>query len=97
MRTLLLIAVLLLAACSKGPGPLAGTWRLEGPMPMTVHYRDGEEEAMGIITPVSYRQEGKDVLVTYLDGMAKGSTVRITMTGPNTARTEFGTLRRVSR
>lgn len=97
MRALALAVLLLLAGCSQGPGPLEGTWRMEGAMPMTVHYRDGEEEAMGVISRVAYRHEGNDVLVTYVDGIAKGTTLRVTVTGPDTARTEFGTLRRVSK
>jgi hypothetical protein len=96
LRNLALSVVLvLLSACSSGPGPLEGTWQMDGLVPMTVTYRDGEEEALGMISRVSYKQEGQDVLVTYLDGMAEGNTLRITMTGPDSARTEMGTLRRV--
>lgn len=87
--------IVLLSACSSGPGPLEGTWQMDGLVPMTVIYRDGEEEALGIISKVSYKQGGQDVLVTYLDGMAEGNTLRIRMTGPDSARTEMGTLHRV--
>ena len=68
---------------------------MTGAMPMTVTFRDGETEALGMIEKVTYKTEGSDVLVTYVDGLAKGTTFRYTMTGPSTARTELGTLRRV--
>lgn len=89
--------VLIATSCSSGkdPGPLEGTWQLDGMVPMTVTYRRGEEEAMGLIDKVSYKRVGDDVLVTYIDGMAKGTTLRITMTGPDSARTELGNLRRI--
>jgi len=66
-----------------------------GEVPMTVTFRKGETEAMGMIEKVSYKTEGGDVLVTYLDGMAKGTTMRYTMTSPDSARTELGVLQRV--
>lgn len=68
---------------------------MTGVVPMTITFRKGETEAMGIIEKVSYKTEGNDVLVTYLDGLAKGTAMRYTMTGQNSARTELGTLRRV--
>lgn len=84
-----------LAACSgNNPGPLEGTWQMTGVTPMTVTFRKGETEAMGIIEKVSYKTEGNDVLVTYLDGLAKGTTMRYTITGQGRARTELGTLKR---
>ncbi|MDN7137354.1 hypothetical protein J6J34_03855 [Pseudidiomarina sp. 1ASP75-14] len=85
----------LLNACSKGPGDLEGTWRLHGFVPMTVTYRSNEEEAMGIISEVSYEFEGNDVLVTYTSGIAEGHTVRFTRVDKNTYRSELGTLKRV--
>jgi hypothetical protein len=86
----------LLAACGGGsPGPLEGTWQMTGAVPMTVTFRKGETEAMGMIEKVSYKTEGNDVLVTYLDGLAKGTTMRYTMTGQDSARTEFGVLQRI--
>lgn len=86
-----------ISACSgdRSPGPLEGTWEMSGVMPMTVTFRSGETEALGMIDKVSYKTEGTDVLVTYLDGIAKGTTMRYTMTGPDSARTELGVLRRV--
>ena len=50
---------------------------------------------MGMIDKVSYKREGQDVLVTYLDGMAKGTTMRFTMTGPNTVHSELEALKRI--
>ena len=98
MRHLLLGLALLicifLTACSKGPGALEGTWQMHGPVPMTVTYRDGEEEAMGIISQVSYKHEGDDVLVTYTSGMAEGNTIRFTKVDENTFTSELGTLKR---
>ena len=68
---------------------------MSGPMPMKVQFRSGETEALGIIEKVSYEVRGRDVLVTYKDGLMKGSTIRYTMVDDNTARNELGTLRRV--
>ncbi len=90
------IAVTVLTACGGGdPGPLKGSWRVRGVIPMTVHFRDGESEAMGIIDKVSYKTQGRDVIVTYESGMAKGSAMRFIMTGPNTAQSEIGSLTRI--
>ena len=68
---------------------------MTGIAPMTVTFRNGEAEALGMIEKVSYKTEGNDVLLTYLDGIAKGTTFRYTMTDSNTARSELGTLRRI--
>lgn len=94
-RLYLLVLVLLLGACSSGPGDIEGRWQLDDLVPMTVVYRDGEEEAMGIISKVSYKHEGNDVLVTYLSGMAEGNTVRFTKVDKDTFRSELGTLKRI--
>ncbi len=91
---------LIIIACSgvSNPGALQGTWRMTGAMPMTtITFRTGETETFGIIEKVSYKTEGNDVLVTYLDGIAKGTTMRYTITGPNSARTELGSLHRINR
>ena len=86
----------LVAACSgRGPGLLEGTWMMEEPLPTKVTFRAGETEAMGMIEKVSYKTEGNDVLVTYEDGLAKGTTMRYTVVDQNTVRTELGTLHRV--
>ena len=92
---LILFAAALLGCGGRDPGPLAGTWRLSGPLPMTVHFRPGESEALGLIDKVSYQVKGSEVTVTYESGMAKGSAMRFTMTGPNSARSELGSLSRI--
>lgn len=92
---LLCFSVTLLTACSEGPGELEGTWRLHGSVPMTVVYRGNEEEAMGIISKVSYKHEGNHVVVTYESGMAKGNAIRFTRVDKNTYRSELGTLKRI--
>jgi hypothetical protein len=84
-----------LTGCESSPGPLAGTWQMSGVIPMTIQFRKGETEAMGMIEKVSYKVSGNDVLVTCEDGIAKGTTMRYTITGPNTAKTELGSLRRI--
>ena len=91
----ILLIMTFLSACSDGPGPLKGTWKMSGLIPLTVTYRDGEEETMGLISKVTYEQKGNDVLVTYVDGLAKGTTMRITITGSNSAVMGMGKLTRV--
>jgi hypothetical protein len=96
VKTLAAIVVLLaLAACGKGPGPLEGTWRMTGPLPMTVTFRANEAEALGIIEKVSYERKGDDVIVTYESGLLKGTSVRYTMKGKNSASFALGELERV--
>jgi hypothetical protein len=68
---------------------------MTGLIPMKVTFREGETESLGMIEKVSYKREGKDVLVTYLDGMMKGTTMRYTIIGPESAHTELGNLRKV--
>lgn len=90
------VSLLILSACSgNDPGPLAGAWRMSGLAPMTVQFRSGETEALGVIEKVSYEVKGNDVLVTYTDGIAKGMTMRYNMTGQDTAQTELGSLQRI--
>src|SRR5687767_5900845 len=75
------LAVAAMAGCSRSdPGPLSGTWRLQCPIPMTVHFRRGETETMGIIEKASYKVNGNDVIVTTESGPFKGIAVRYTMT-----------------
>ena len=64
---------------------------------MTITFRSGETESLGIIEKVSYETEGNDVLVTYEEGLSKGMTMRFTITGPNLARTEPGVLQRIGK
>ncbi|WP_232411480.1 MULTISPECIES: hypothetical protein [unclassified Methylophilus] len=92
----IIFSLLILSACTgSDPGPLAGTWRMGGLVPMTIQFRSGETETLGVIEKVSYKVKGNDVLVTYTEGLAKGMTMRYTITGQNTAQTEMGTLQRI--
>lgn len=68
---------------------------MSGVVPMTVTFRDGETEAMGMVEKVSYKIDGNDVLVTNLDGLMKGTTFRYTVVDENTVRSQLGVLRRV--
>jgi hypothetical protein len=91
----LLVVCFFISACADGPGSLEGTWKMSGLIPLTVTYRDGEEETMGLISNVTYKHQGNDILVTYIDGLAKGTTMRVTIKGPNNAVTGFGKLTRI--
>lgn len=94
-----IIAALLLAAtvagCSRSPGALEGTWKADGLVPMTVTFRPGETEAMGVIEPVDYVTKGGVVKVTYKDGMMKGSSIAFTIVDQDTATNPTYTLRRI--
>ncbi|MBT42517.1 MAG: hypothetical protein CMF12_08340 [Idiomarina sp.] len=95
---LLMAAVSLfgLSACSDGPGELEGKWQIDNAIfKSTVIYRDGEEETMGIISPVSYRHEGNDVYVTYESGLMEGHTIRYTQVNTDEFQFEGGTLKRI--
>jgi hypothetical protein len=93
-----LLAVLaIFTGCSRSdPGPLAGTWRMAGLIPMTVQFRPGEAETMGLIEKVSYEVRGNEVIVRYETGPMQGTAVRFTMTGPNSARSGLGVLRGIN-
>jgi hypothetical protein len=85
------------SACSRrDPGPLAGTWRISGVLPLIVRFRTGEIETMGFIEKVSYEIKGNQVIVSYESGPMRDSTIRYTLTGPNSARSEFGILQRLN-
>lgn len=90
-----LLVVGALAGCNRSPGVLEGTWRAEGIMPMTITFRPGETETMGIIEQVDYTTKGNAVKVTYKDGMMKGSSVQFTIVNQNTATNPMYTLRRI--
>lgn len=85
----------LLAGCSGSPGPLEGTWKASGPMPMTITFRPGETEALGVIEHVDYKAEGNTVEVTYKDGLMKGSSMKYLLVDHNTATNSMFTLHRV--
>jgi hypothetical protein len=86
---------LLAACCRRDACPLAGTWEQTGAMRMIAHSSYGEMDSLDVVEKVSCDVKGQDVLVTYKDGPTKGSPVRDTMIGPDVAKTEMGTLRRV--
>lgn len=87
---------LALTACGgSSPGPLAGTWQAGGVMPLKITFRSGETESMGIIEHVSYDVQGQSVLVTYTDGLMKGTAVRFVMVDATTAQAMNLTYRKV--
>jgi hypothetical protein len=86
---------MLLAGCSDSPGPLEGTWKASDPMPMTITFRPGETEAMGVIERVDYKAAGNSVVVTYKDGLMKGSSMKYVLVDHNTATNPMLTLHRV--
>lgn len=95
IQVLLLVVASLLVACTSGdPGRLGGSWMMTGPVKMKVQFRQGEVEAMGIIDKVSYESKGNDVVVTYESGLMKGTAMRYTLVGNDTARSELGDMRR---
>ena len=91
--TLLLLTALI--GCSRSRGPLEGTWKSEGTVPMTIAFRPGETETMGVIEGVDYATEGNVVKVTYKDGMMKGSSIVFTIIDKNTATNPMFMLRRI--
>ena len=94
--TLAFLSIVLLSSCSRDdPGPLNGTWRMAGIVPVTVHFRRGETETMGVIEKVSYEVNGDLVTVWYKSGLMKGSAVRYVLSGTDTARSDIVLLRRI--
>lgn len=94
-RVVIIFISFLLTACGNSPGALEGTWKANGPLPLTVMFRPGETEMMGVIEPVEYRSEGNTVLVIYKDGLMKGSSMRFVLVDRNTATNPMYTLHRV--
>lgn len=90
-----LLALALTACGDSSPGPLAGTWQSAGFMPMKITFRSGETETMGIIEKVDYKVDGQSVIVTYKDGMMKGTAMRFTLASPTTAHGLDTTYRKV--
>jgi hypothetical protein len=95
LLTIFWLAIVLVACSSNDPGPLGGTWKLNGVVPMTVHFRKGESEVMGMIEKVSYKVEGNQVIVTSKSGPMKGISVKYVITGSNTVNSGLGTLTRI--
>jgi len=86
---------ILLSGCGGSPGALEGTWKASGPLPMTITFRPGETEAMGVIEHVDYKAEGNSVVVTYKDGLMKGSSMKYVLKDRDTATNAMFTLHRV--
>jgi hypothetical protein len=94
--SVLITFTFLLSACSKtNPGPLEGTWQDTGILHTKVHFRNGETEEMGMIEKVEYEVNGNDVIVHYVDGMAKGMAYRYTVVDNNTIKSEMSILHRI--
>ena len=93
IAALLLVATL--TGCNRSPGALEGTWKADGLVPMTITFRPGETETMGVIEQVDYATSGNVVKVTYKEGMMKGSAIAYTIVNPNTATNPMYTLRRI--
>lgn len=62
---------------------------------MKTIFRNGETESMGIIEKVGYKVNGQSVIVTYKDGMMKGSALRFVIVNPTTANALDTTYRKV--
>lgn len=91
-------AAVALVGCAKSdPGPIAGTWRVEGAVAMTISYRPGETEALGLIEKVSYEVagQGNEVIVKTESGPMAGVAMRIRVLGPDTLQSQLGVMRRV--
>lgn len=95
--TTMLAMTLIVAGCSGSPGQLEGTWRADGAIPMTITFRPGETETLGVIEHVSYATEGNTVQVTYKDGLMKGSSIRFSIIDHDTVTNAMYTLRRVQK
>ena len=95
ITTAVLLSLALAACGDSSPGPIAGTWQSEGSLRLKTAFRDGETETMGIIEHVSYDVQGKSVVVTYKDGLMKGTAVRFVMVDETTAQAMNSTYRKV--
>jgi hypothetical protein len=89
------IALLLVSCGDSSPGPLAGTWQVIGMPSMQTTFRGDETETMGMIEKVSYHVDGQSVIVTYKDGLMKGTAVRFVLVNPTTAQAIGMTYRKV--
>ena len=96
IRSILLALIFALTGCGdSSPGPLAGTWRSGGVMPLTTSFRGGETETLGMIEKVGYKVDGKSVLVTYSDGLMKGTAIRFVLVDSTTAQALGSTYKRI--
>lgn len=96
LATTLLLAAALVGCGNSSPGRIQGTWQARGILPVKVTFRDGETETEGLIEKVGYSDQGDAVLITYKDGMMKGSSVRWRMLDEETAQALGLTYKKVS-
>lgn len=92
----ILVGILLTACTQSDPGPLQGTWQVSGMMPMKITFRSGETESLGVIEKVEYEIKDSDVVVHYLDGLAKGMAIRYHVVDSSTLQNQLGNLRRIN-
>ena len=78
-----------LTACGQSPGVIAGTWRSTGAVPMTIQFRTGEYEMMGMVVKAKYEIHGNDILVTDADGPMKGVAIHYTLVNQNKLHSAF--------
>lgn len=96
LPVLLAGACLLVVACSgRDPGPLYGTWQLEGDAPIQLQFRHGESEVLQTAEAVEYEVHDDEVIVAFKSGPTRGQTLHIRMTGADTAESNIGRLKRV--
>jgi hypothetical protein len=94
-NVMIFVLTVVASGCGGSPGQLKGTWKADGIVPMTVTFRSGETEAMGVIEHVDYRTQGNTVEVIYKDGLMKGSSMEYVLVDRNTATNPMLTLHRV--
>lgn len=92
----ILIAALLLTACKSSPGPLEGSWRSTGAVPVTITFSAGQVELQGVVEPVEYEESGSEVIVTQTDGMAKGTSTRYVIKASNSMEGAGHSYRKIS-
>lgn len=96
MKKLAILALFIfLTACGQSPGVIAGTWRSAGGLPMTIEFRAGEYEMMGMVVKAKYEIHGNDILVTDVDGPMKGVAIHYTLLNQSTLHSAVGDLVKV--
>lgn len=95
IRYMALLSLVFVTGCSGSPGQLEGTWKADGLVPITITFRPGETESMGVIEHVDYKSAGNTVEVTYKDGLMKGSSMKFVLQNRDTAENFMFTLHRV--